>query len=67
MNICFSFYWKWFYLLKKSDISSLKSLERHKENLSENSNISDVHAIEEKITAGENRELKKKLQEMVRK
>ncbi|KAL4446888.1 hypothetical protein ABPG74_014860 [Tetrahymena malaccensis] len=51
---------------KLVDISSLKSLERHKENLSENSNISDVNAIEEKITQGENRELKKKLQEMIR-
>lgn len=35
--------------------------------MSENSRISDVNVIEEKLTVGENRELKKKLSEMMRK
>jgi hypothetical protein len=35
------------------------------DNLSENSRISEINAIEERIAEGENRDLKKKLKEMM--
>lgn len=58
------------YISFKDDLSSIGSLLQRNgipaDNLSENSGISGVQEIEEKITKTENKDLRKKLDDMIK-